>query len=226
MIWMFATIALAIGVDQPNRHELADCLAYLAQAPEYRLLSDDSLKANEQFLEAAKGRYCSDEVSPFWELAHNRARAKLGIPAEAPPNSEQQELAEREIRSLLAESLDEARRNHSKTIQLPDRKMYKFVMAWLLEEQNTAFIQSATETTILCSVATLKKNENIDVKDVFDGMTSPILQKIATACGYDGAQKTIAGKIIERFPELNASFAHAIAASLMGQATFWALTAH
>lgn len=97
-------------------------------------------------------------------------------------------------------------------------------MAWLLDGQNSAILESAVEKHVLCAVAAIKKGNGLTVEDSMAGMTSPAFRKIGISCGYDAAQQTLAHTISERFPEVDANFAGEIANGLMSQFTFWGLT--
>lgn len=221
---MFAALAFVMSAgERPSQHDLVQCLAYLAQAPEYRSLSDDDLRTNNGFLHAAKNVYCSDEVLPFWDLAHRRARAKMKLPRGGPTSIEQQELAEQEIQFLIADAWQEARATRNQPEPLSRERLSKFIMVWVLDEHNSAVLGSAAEESVSCVVAAMKKDGTFRAEDVTAGRETPAVRKVVSDCGYDRAQQTVARAITARFPDADAAFARAIANDLMGQFTFWAM---
>ena len=226
MIELLAAAALATGpTDIPNRDNLINCLAYMAHGPEYASLSDDDLAHNQAFIEAAKGRYCSDEASPFWRIAHQRARAKLGTGANTPISFEQQGLAEQEMQSILGEAWNEARKYRAEPKALPQDKMARFTFSWLLDDRNSAEITLLVEKSLQCARTAVKESRDLTPEDIMAGMASPTFRKIGISCGYETTQQAVAGRIKARFSEMDADFANGIAASYLSQMTMWAALA-
>ena len=226
MIELLAAVALAAGpTDIPNRDSLINCLAYMAHGPEYASLSDDDLAHNDAFIDAAKGKYCSDEASPFWSIAHQKARAKLGTAADAPLSFEQQDLAEQEMQSILGEAWKEARKYRAAPNPLPTDKMARFTFSWLLDDRNAAGIMSLAEKPLQCARIAVQGRRDLNPEDMMAGMASPTFRTIGISCGYEAAQQAVAGRIKARFSEMDTDLANDIANSYLSQMTFWAALA-
>ncbi|HXH53973.1 MAG TPA: hypothetical protein VNH53_11190 [Sphingomicrobium sp.] len=216
-VLLAALVAMAVPSGAANRTELAQCLAHLSNAPEFRSISSDDLANNVAFLEAAERSYCSDEVLPFWKIAHQRARAKLGLPGKGFPAPEQQEFAEREIRSLLRESWQTAQRHRANPRPLSEAKMTNIALAWLLDDQNDSELQKIADQPLRCVAKDARKGE----AQHGTGRIKPSKGR-ADVCGYHAALQKIANLIRVRFPDVSEKFAAKVAEDYLSQMAFWA----
>jgi hypothetical protein len=220
VIGFLAAVALASSVsDIPNRDALSQCLIYLARSPEYASLSAEELGNSHEFFEAAEGRYCSDEASPLWRVAHQRARAKLGTDK---PSLEGQKLAEEELHSILKEVWSDTQASGVALAPLSGAKMVDFAQSWLLDDRNAGELLNLAEQPILCVVDASKADSKMQ-EDIANGKTSAALKKARARCGYDSIQHTIEGKLQVRFPEMSPKSSTEIASSFLNDMTFQAM---
>ncbi len=158
MIALLAAAAFSYAAQHaPARGDLVQCLAYLAQAPEYKSWSDDDLAVDHDFFEAAEGSYCSDEAMPFWSVAHDEARAELRIPAESGPTPEQQDLAERKMHSILVDAWSEARKYRSRPVTLRPDRLVKFALAWLSSPEALRELAQLPDEPLQCVRSAFRK---------------------------------------------------------------------
>lgn len=225
MIDLIATLAVSVAAsDAPERTALAQCMAYLAQAPEYASLSDDQIAREPSFLEAAKSNYCSDEASPFWRVAHERAHAKLGTEGNT---LESQKLAEEEMRSILSEIWDQAHMSRAEPVALSPARKARFAQSWLSDDQNSKEVMALAEEPILCVGAAARAGKGLQDKDIMaaaGGTETRAFTTVGNGCGYESAKQAIARKIEGRFPDLGSQAAIQISGAFLGQMTFWSLT--
>lgn len=219
MLEVLAAASLALGAAQtsPNDH-LVTCLASLSRAPEYAARTDEQIAQDDAFFEAAAGRYCSDEAYPLWRIAHDRARKALGLKQGAPTTREQQELAEKEMRSLLGEAWSKVGERRAKT-QLPANKLESMMLNWLLDGAQAPLFDQV-EAPVLCSQGPIRQTRQLSPKDIRAGMASPTFRKIGERCGYPAVQAKLVQALLNRFPDASVKLAERVAVSFMGQMTF------
>ena len=121
---------------------LAKCMAFVAQGPDYTSVGDDELGHNTGYLEAVT-HDCSDEVLPLWDMAHARAFAELGLPGTSfpvPPKfndraMHEEEVADRQLRSIISEHWIEAQALRHQTQTFPPERQVKFYDALLMDDR-------------------------------------------------------------------------------------------
>lgn len=200
--------------------DLVACLAYLARAPEYATLTDDELGRNERFLDAAQRSYCSDETSAFWPIAHEKARAALGITREGPPAPGQQDIAEREMRIIVANAWLSARTIRASTTSLPPPRMTGFVLSWLLDVSISH--EDLPQKPFICARDAIRKSQNLTPADLYAGLANPALRAATAGCGLEEIHKSLTMRVRTRFPEIIEERATAITSHYLGQMLFWA----
>jgi hypothetical protein len=215
MISLFAALSLAIA--EPSRADLTQCLAYLSTAPEYAGLDDAGIARSDQFFVDAKNRYCADEVSELWDLAHHRARLSLGLPSEGQMADGQQEAAERELASMLRGTWQSARTYRAHPRPLSGDRMQRMIATWLLDDRNTAALDKIMVKPLAC----LAKGA-AEGKAAIENTGLKPSRSLAESCGYDGAVQEISGMIGKRFAAAQPEFINRAAAGFVQQAILWA----
>jgi len=218
MIELAVSLALSGAASaEPTREDLVQCLAHLSNAPEFKELNEDEIERSEAFYRAADDSYCSDEFGQLWERAHIQARSELGLPSEGLPTPGQQEVADRQVRSLFRAAWQEAKPFRANPRPLSDDKLTKMAFAWLLDDQNSKLIQGTVFKTVSC-VAKGAIDGNAELRG---GEVIPS-KGLAASCRYDQGRQKTANLIQTRFPKATASLVNQIAERFMRQGAFWA----
>jgi len=215
MISLIAALSLAMA--EPPRADLAQCLAYLSTTPEYAGLDDAGIARSDRFFADAKNRYCADEVSELWNLAHHRARLSLGLPSEGQIADGQQEAAEREVTSMLRGTWQLAGTYRAHPRPLSSERMQRMVVTWLLDDWNTA----AFDKIMVQPLACLARGAALGETTVRNTGLRPS-RSLAQTCGYDQAVHDLASLIRERFPSARPEFVNRTAEGFVQQALLWA----
>jgi hypothetical protein len=216
---LFAALASAINAPPPPPVEdLAQCLAHLSNAPEFRDIGSDNLAENEAFLEAAIDNYCSHEASPFWTTAHARSRQELGLSAEGSPSVGQQRVAERQMRIIVREAWPLASTYRAHPRPLSEKKMTDTAFAYLLSDQ-TERVMRIVEGPLTC----VGKGARAGKARVGRNGVTPS-KALAASCGYQSALDDLAGLLQARFPDAKPDFASRTAQAFLQEMGVWAST--
>ena len=210
-------------------------MAFVAQGPDYASVSDDELGHNAGYLEAVT-HVCSDEVFPFWDMAHARAFAELGLPGTSfpvPPEfgaraMHESEVADRQLRSIISEHWGEAQGLRHQTLTFPPERQVKFYLAWLTDDRQKAALAAIIEKPVTCMGAAIRRDDSHftqqDFESLMNGQPTPRVGKMAATCGHGPASEALVGLIRLRFATADPLLAKSAAASLLGQMVFWSLT--
>lgn len=224
MIPILAAAVLAFATEgAPDRSALVQCLAYLAHGPEYAALNDRALMRSKAFLDDAEGTFCTDESGPFWLMAHERARTRLGISNEDGTSLRQQGIAEDEMRAILREALSEAVKDRARPKPLPKERLGKFALAWLVSGRNQKATLTLIEKPVACASETLKSSSDLQAEDIMAGLASPAFRSATAPCGLETAQRALVQRLTTRFPELDNRGAEEVANALLGEMSFYAV---
>lgn len=222
MIAFLIAASLATALPGKTSEALAVCMAYLARAPEYAALSDAEISRNDGFFTAAAERYCSSGSGELWPLAHERAEAKLGLPADGFPPPEQQALAEQEIRSILREIWAENSGLRGRQVALPPEDLAEFMLSWLTDE-NQRHLLKRIEGPLQCAREAILRDSSLKVEVLTGGSSNPRFARIAVGCRYPQAQARLVEAMHKRFPDVPGALASSVVEAFMAQMTFWSL---
>ncbi len=214
---------------------LAQCMAFVAQGPDYASVGDDALGHNASYLEAVT-HDCSDEVLPLWDEAHARAFAELGLPGKSfpvPPEFNDRAMresgvAERQLRAIIAGHWGEARGFRHQTLSFRPERQMKFYLGWLTDNRERDALAAIIEKPLTCMGTAIRRSDSHftqqDFESLMNGQPTRRVGKMAAACGHDAASEALVGLIRRRFATADPVLAKAAAAFLLGQMVFWSLT--
>lgn len=217
MIEAFVTaVALAIGSPASSEGDLANCLVHLSNAPEYREIGSAELGRSKPFLGSAIGSYCSDEASPLWDKAHERARTQMGLPSKGGPSPGQYEAAKAIMPSMVGEVWQSAQAERANPRPLSDKQRQSMALAWLLDESNAAVLGILEKPLICVGKGAARGEATFSARGVTPNSA------LGKACGYDAAVDRISAMLSERFPDAPPRFATDTAKPFVEQMALWA----
>ena len=175
------------------------CMAHVAHDPRFAFKSDTDLSQNTEFADAVQD-YCSDEIIDFWDLAHARARTKLGLPEKGLPAIGQQQLAEQEMASIVLAAWPGAIKLRASPPPLSRKRMSAFMLSWLLHASN--FQKNIDEKTVYCAVDGLDDAHltDGDFRKLYAGRIPAGLMPVLKRCGFPAWQVRLESEFSGRFP--------------------------
>jgi hypothetical protein len=201
-----AALALAAGetADVPaNDPALVACMAHASNTGRFRAIASDELGDDETFLDSVEGSWCSDEASNYWSLAHQEARAELGLPEEGLPGPGQQELAEANMHRMLGEAWASAAALRADPPRQSEEERDRFLLVWNLDNmgEDTA-VGLASKPAILCAASALKDNPLLIRKMAERGgsIDAASIDRAYPSCGYGQAVGQVAALTAEGLP--------------------------
>jgi hypothetical protein len=236
IVWAAMMLAPEFG-DTAVRNNLSTCLIYSSRIPPFASENSEQIGQDPSFLKAALS-YCSEEVLPYWDVAHERAKTQLGIrssskqplsPQDAAKLIGEQDAAEKQMLSIVAEAWKEARARRQTAPAIPDSVAAKFTEAWLSDDENRSLIDPIVTKPIECIDAAAKAG-SIDaggfMTGKLDAKSSIHFKEVAQGCGYMDAVSKLSGLArLHLGPSISARIAESAVSSYLTQLTFWSFTA-
>lgn len=190
----------AVPADDPA---LLRCMAHAARTDAFRDLPTEALGADETFLEKVEGRWCADEATKYWRLAHEQARVALGLPEGGSYNKEKQRLAEANMRRMLGEAWAVAAPMRADPPPLSTNRRARFRLTWTLENlSEDSPVGRAIEPVVTCLAARLRTDPPRvqALGEAMGGGTLLDLAPHADGCSYPEAVTTVAGMMAASLP--------------------------
>ena len=207
---------------------LATCQAFVAQTPDFSQLSDDEMPRSSQFIDEVMG-LCSKIILPLWDDAHARARAELGLPQDnsLPMTPEvagrsigEMDVAERHLRSIVAERWSDARGLRHQTLKIAPATIAEYMVAWLHSKDHAENLIKASEKSVECVADRMRSDA--DLNALMSGGARFI--EIAHGCAFESAVDSVSAALRERFPTSDQLVSREVADSFLRQIVFWSLT--
>lgn len=207
---------------------LAACQTFVAQMPNFSQLSDDEMPRSSQFINEVMD-LCSKNILPLWDDAHARARAELGLPQDnsLPMTPElagrsigEMDVAERHLRSIVAERWSDARSLRHQTLKIAPATFAEYMEAWLHSKDHAENLIKASENSVTC-VGDRMRSE-ADLNSLMSG--GPRFVKTAHGCAFDSAVDRVTTALLKAFPTSDQLVAREVADSFLRQIVFWSLT--
>lgn len=230
---MFATTSpTAVGdvdaVPPFDQKALATCQAFVAQAPSFSQLSDDELSSSSQFIHEVMGM-CGKSIVPLWDDAHARARTELKLPQdqslpmtreEAGRSVGEMDVAERHLKSIVAERWSDARVLRHQMLNIPPATMAEYMFGWLGVEDRAAGLLKASNKPVECVGA--RMSGQADLNALMSGGRDFVNK--ARGCKFVEAVDGIASTMRQFYPSVDRAVAQGVADSFLREIVFWSLT--
>lgn len=226
---MMAVVAPTDANDVPfDPQALATCQAFVAQTPSFSQLSDDEIPRSSRFIDEVMG-LCSKSIVPLWDDAHARARTELKLPQdnshpmtpeEAGRSIGEMDVAERHLRSIVAERWSDARSLRHQTLNIAPATMAEYMFGWLGNEDRAAGLLKASVKPVECAGARI--SSEADLNALMSGGRD--FANKAHGCNFEEAVDGIASTMRQSFPAVGQTVAHSVADSFLRQIVLWSLT--
>lgn len=206
---------------------LVTCLAHAARIAPYRDRTLAELASEEPFLTAAHDLWCSDEAMPYWSVAHDEARAELGLSKSDPPSSKQRPLVIGGMQRMMAAAARKAAAMPGDPPPLSDERRERFVYAWSLDNmREDGPVGEVAVPAIRCAAEKLRADPDGPgrIADLARG-NRKLPPPIDAACGYDRAIGAVAALASESVPGGSPDAYRAVAADMLGTSLFYAAIA-
>lgn len=238
MLALIASVVLAAATPTPandvesvppfDSQALATCQAFVAQMPDFSRLPDDEITRSSRFSDEVMG-LCSKSIAPLWDDAHARARAELKLPQdsshpmtaeEAERSMNEMDVAERHLRSIVAERWPEARGLRHQTLNIAPATIAEYMLAWLASKDHAENLIKASEKSVEC-VGDRMRSE-ADLNALMSGGGD--FAKIAHGCDFEKAVDSVSATLRQAFAASDQSVAREAADSFLRQIVLWSLT--
>lgn len=198
-----SALASAAPAAPAENRALAVCMAHASRTDAFRGIASEALAGDEAFIEAVRGRWCADEASAYWPVAHEEARVALGLPEGTTYTFGKQRLAEANMARMMREAWAAAAPLRADPPAMGAQRRAKFKLVWTLENlSETSPVGLAAKPAVTCVAAKLREEpvklralgEAVAKRETID------LAPHAEACGYAAAVADIGALMAASLP--------------------------
>ena len=216
------------AVPQFSPQALATCEAFVAQTSNFSQLPDEDVPRSIRFIDEVM-ELCSKIIVPLWDEAHARARTELKLPQdnshpmtpeEAGRSIGEMDVAERHLRSIVAERWSDARVLRHQTLNIAPATMAEYMFGWLGNEDRAAGLLKASGKPVECVGARMSSES--DLNSLMSGGRD--FANKARGCNFEEAVDGIASTMRQSFPAVDQTVVRGVADSFLRQIVFWSLT--